>query len=55
VTASAAEPQPPLRLSLDLPLIGLAALGYVAAAALLVGAATILRGRAPSRAAEAAT
>ena len=55
VTASAAEPQPPLRLSLDLPLVGLAALGYVLAAALLVGAATILRGRAPARAAEAAT
>jgi hypothetical protein len=55
VTASAAEPQPPLRLSLDLPLVGLAALGYVVAASLLVGAATMVRGRAPSRAAEAAT
>ena len=55
VTASAAEPQPPLRLSLDLPLVGLAALGYVVLAALLVAAATTLRGRAPSRAAEAAT
>jgi ABC-type antimicrobial peptide transport system permease subunit len=55
VTASAAEPQPPLRLSLDVPLIVLAAVGYVAAAALLVGAATMLRGRAPARAAEAAT
>jgi len=55
VTASAAEPQPPLRLALDLPLIGLAALVYVAAATLLVGAATSLRGRAPARAAEAAT
>ena len=52
VTASAAEPEPPLRLSLDLPLLGLAAVVYVAAAVLLVGAATTLRGRAPSRAAE---
>ncbi len=52
VTASAAEPEPPLRLSLDLPLLGLAAVAYIAAAVLLVGAATMLRGRAPSRAAE---
>jgi hypothetical protein len=55
VTASAAEPQPPLQLSLDLPLIVLAAVGYVVAAALLVGTATMLRGRGPARAAEAAT
>ena len=54
VTASAARPEPPLRLSLDLPLLGLAALVYIALAALLVGAATSLRGRAPERAAEAA-
>jgi ABC-type antimicrobial peptide transport system permease subunit len=55
VTASAAEPEPPLQLSLDLPLLALAALVYVALAVLLVGAATTLRGRAPERAAEAAT
>ena len=55
VTASAAEPEPPLQLSLDLPLLALAALAYVALAVLLVGAATSLRGRAPERAAEAAT
>jgi hypothetical protein len=54
VTASAAEPEPPLQLAVDLPLLALAAAGYVAAAALLVGAATLLRGRAPARAAEAA-
>jgi hypothetical protein len=54
VTASAAEPEPPLRLSLDLPLILGAAAIYVLAAFLLVGAATALRGRAPSRAAEVA-
>ncbi len=54
VTASAARPEPPLRLSLDLPLLALAALAYVALAVLLVGAATSLRGRAPERAAEAA-
>jgi hypothetical protein len=54
VTASAAEPEPPLRLSADLPLLVLAAAAYVVAAALLVGAATALRGRSPARAAEAA-
>jgi hypothetical protein len=54
VTASAAEPEPPLRLSLDLPLILGAAALYVVAAIVLVGAATALRGRAPSRAAEVA-
>jgi hypothetical protein len=52
VTASAAEPQPPLRLSLDFPLLAVAALAYVVVAALLVAAATALRGRSPSRAAE---
>jgi hypothetical protein len=55
VTAGAAEPEPPLRLALDWPLLGLAAAAYAAAAVLLVGAATMLRGRAPARAAEAAT
>ncbi|MGN6797005.1 MAG: FtsX-like permease family protein [Gaiellaceae bacterium] len=54
VTASAAEPEPPLVLALDWPLLAIAFAGYVAAAVLLVGAATLLRGRAPSRAAEAA-
>ena len=52
VTATAARPEPPLRLSLDLPLVGLAALAYAVAAVALVGAATTLRGRAPSRTAE---
>jgi hypothetical protein len=55
VTAGAAEPEPPLRLALDWPLLAIAAVGYAVAAALLVGAATLLRGRAPSRAAEAAS
>jgi hypothetical protein len=55
VTASAAKPEPPLLLSLDLPLLVGAALLYVALAAVLVGAATSLRGRAPARAAEVAT
>ena len=55
VTASAAEPEPPLRLALDLPLLAVAAAAYTVAAVLLVGAATLLRGRAPARAAEAAT
>jgi Na+-transporting methylmalonyl-CoA/oxaloacetate decarboxylase gamma subunit len=55
VTASAAEPEPPLRLSIDLPLLALAAVVYVALAALLVAGATRLRGRAPHRAAEAVT
>jgi hypothetical protein len=54
VTASAAEPEPPLVLALDWPLLAIAFAGYVAAAVLLVGAATLLRGRSPSRAAEAA-
>jgi ABC-type antimicrobial peptide transport system permease subunit len=55
VTASAAEPEPPLRLALDWPLLAAAAAGYVLAAVVLVGAATMLRGRAPSRTAEVAT
>ena len=54
VTASAAEPEPPLVLALDWPLLVIAFASYVVAAVLLVGAATLLRGRAPSRAAEAA-
>ncbi|HEX3807321.1 MAG TPA: FtsX-like permease family protein [Gaiellaceae bacterium] len=52
VTASAVEPEPPLRLSLDVPLLALAAVAYVVGAVVLVGFATMLRGRAPSRAAE---
>jgi len=54
VTASAAEPEPPLRLAPDLPLLVLVVAVYAGAAVLLVGAVTMLRGRAPSRAAEAA-
>ncbi|MDX6486911.1 MAG: hypothetical protein QOF43_2064, partial [Gaiellaceae bacterium] len=54
VTAGSAEPEPPLLLSLDLPLLAAAAVGYVLLAALLVTAATALRGRAPARAAEVA-
>jgi ABC-type antimicrobial peptide transport system permease subunit len=54
VTASAAEPEPPLRLALDWPLLAIAATAYAVAAVLLVGAATILRGRAPAREAEVA-
>ncbi len=54
VTASAAEPEPPLQLSLDVPLLALAALGYIVLSVLFVGAATSLRGRAPERAAEVA-
>ncbi len=55
VTAGAAEPEPPLRLVLDLPLLAAAAGAYVVLAAALVAWATRLRGRAPARAAEAAT
>jgi hypothetical protein len=54
VTAGSAEPEPPLLLSLDVPLLAAAAAGYVLLAALLVTAATALRGRAPARAAEVA-
>jgi hypothetical protein len=54
VTAGSAEPEPPLLLSLDVPLLVAAAVAYVLLAALLVAAATALRGRAPARAAEVA-
>jgi hypothetical protein len=54
VTATAAEPEPPLRLVVDWPVLLLAALAYIVLAALLVGLATSLRGRAPARAAEGA-
>jgi hypothetical protein len=53
VTAGAAEPEPPLGLALDWPLLAIAAAAYAVAAIVLVGAATMLRGRAPSRTAEA--
>jgi hypothetical protein len=53
VTAGAEEPEPPLRLSVDLPLLAVAAVGYAVAATILVGLVTALRGRAPARAAEA--
>jgi len=53
VTAAAAEPEPPLRLAVNLPLLALAAAAYVVLAALLVIAATTLHGKAPARAAEA--
>ena len=55
VTASAARPQPPLRLVLDLPLLGAAVAAYAVLACVLVGAATRLGGSALERAAEAAT
>jgi predicted lysophospholipase L1 biosynthesis ABC-type transport system permease subunit len=54
VTASAGLAEPPLRLIVDVPLLAIAAIAYLALAALLVGLATTLRGRAPARAAEAA-
>jgi hypothetical protein len=54
VTAGAAESEPPLRLTLDLPLLAAAAVAYVALAALLVALATTTRGAAPARASEAA-
>jgi FtsX-like permease family protein len=54
VTASAAEPEPPLRLVLDAPLLAAAAGAYVVVAAALVAFATRLRGDAPARAAEVA-
>jgi hypothetical protein len=54
VTASAAEPQPPLRLVVDLPLLAIAAVVYIVVAAVLVMLATRLRGESPARAAEAA-
>jgi predicted lysophospholipase L1 biosynthesis ABC-type transport system permease subunit len=52
VTAGSAKPEPPLLLSLDAPLLAAAAVGYVLLASALVIAATVLRGRAPARAAE---
>jgi hypothetical protein len=54
VTASAAKPEPPLRLVLDAPLLTAAIALYAVLAFLLVGAATRLGGRALERAAETA-
>jgi hypothetical protein len=54
VTASAARPEPPLRLVWDVPVLLLAAAAYLVLATLLVGVLTTLPGRAPSRAAEVA-
>ncbi len=54
VTASAAAPEPPLRLMPNVPLLLLATAGYIVLAALLVMGATALTGKSPSRAAEAA-
>jgi hypothetical protein len=53
VTASAAKPEPPLRLVLDVPLVGAAIAAYALLACALVVAATRLGGRALERAAEA--
>jgi hypothetical protein len=54
VTAGAVEPEPPLLLTLDFPLLAAAAAAYILLAAVLVGVVTSLRGRAPARAAEVA-
>ena len=54
VTASAAQPEPPLRLVVDLPLLAAGGGAYVLLAAALVAWTTRLRGAAPARAAEAA-
>ncbi len=54
VTASAAKPEPPLRLELEPGVLGIAIVVYALIAAGLVVAATQLRGQALDRAAEAA-
>ena len=54
VTATAAEPEPPLRLVVDGPVLAAAAIAYVVLAIALVAVVTGLRGRAPARAAEGA-
>ena len=54
VTASAAKPEPPLRLVLDLPLLGAAVAVYALLAVVLVGTATRLGGHSLERSAEAA-
>ena len=55
VTASAAKPEPPLRLVLDAPVVAAAIVLYALLAFVLVGAATRLGGRALERAAETAS
>jgi hypothetical protein len=55
VTASAARPEPPLRLVLDPTLLVASVAAYAALACVLVAAATRLGGRALERTAEAAT
>jgi hypothetical protein len=55
LTASSARPEPPLRLAFDWPLLLGAVAAYAVLAWALVGLATRLGGRAPERAAEAAT
>jgi ABC-type lipoprotein release transport system permease subunit len=54
LTASAAKPEPPLRLALDWALVVVAVVAYAVLAWALIAAATRLGGRAPERAAEAA-
>jgi len=56
LTANAARPEPPLLVTLDLPVVALAILVYALAAALVVGLATAraFRSPAPSRVSEAA-
>jgi hypothetical protein len=54
VTASAARPEPPLRLVLDPALLAASVIGYAVIACVLVVAATRLGGRALERTAEAA-
>jgi len=54
VTATSAEPEPPLRLVVDGPVLAAAAIAYVVLAVLLVAVVTGLRGRSPARAAEGA-
>jgi hypothetical protein len=54
VTASAAKPEPPLGLVLDLPVLASAVAVYALLACLLVAAATRLGGRTLERGAEAA-
>jgi hypothetical protein len=54
VTASAARPEPPLRVVLDPTLLTAAVIGYALVACVLVVAATRLRGSALERSAEAA-
>jgi FtsX-like permease family protein len=54
VTASAAKPEPPLRLVVDLPVLAAAVVVYALLAVVLVGLATRLGGRSLERSAEAA-